>query len=290
MSASHTAALAWQRLGTVPPRDLTDARLQLHHAIQLIVSASISWLPHRPDDSHTSLTWNDEWAALQTEPVTASGGRYAMRPANLSLLWYPGGVAERPAFSLHGRTVPDALAWVRAQGVDAGLDPAAFTSRKHYEIPPHAVDRGGAFDGRAHAMFEEMERYWHDASIVLNAIAQREPGASDVRCWPHHFDIATLITLPPGRDGTARTIGVGHEPGDEWYSEPYWYVSPSPYPTETGVLPEVQGGGRWHTKQWVGAVLPASTYARDSAEIQKQRVETFASSAIAGARTLLGAL
>jgi hypothetical protein len=82
--------------------------------------------------------------------------------------------------------------------------------------------------------------------------AEVEPNASEVRCWPHHFDIATLIEVARGK-----TIGVGMEPGDVYYDEPYFYVNlhPRPAAPPTALL---GGHGTWHTHEWIGAVLPVS--------------------------------
>ena len=81
------------------------------------------------------------------------------------------------------------------------------------------------------------------------------PGPSPVRCWPHHFDIATLVALEEGH--AARSIGIGVSPGDDYYAQPYLYLSPYPKP-DTEDLPQLPPGGRWHTKDFFGAVATAT--------------------------------
>jgi hypothetical protein len=54
------------------------------------------------------------------------------------------------------------------------------------------------------------------------------PGA--VRCWPHHFDIATLLSLGRGDPEGAAAIGIGMSPGDAYYPQPHFYISPWPAP------------------------------------------------------------
>jgi hypothetical protein len=78
-----------------------------------------------------------------------------------------------------------------------------------------------------------------------------------VRCWPHHFDIATLIDVSRGASGEARTIGVGLSPGDASYPEPYFYVTPWPAPADPALM-ALPGGGAWHRAGWFGAVLTGS--------------------------------
>ena len=47
----------WRRLGSVDPRELSPARLEVHHAAQVVSAIGITHLPHQPDDSHTNLEW-----------------------------------------------------------------------------------------------------------------------------------------------------------------------------------------------------------------------------------------
>ena len=125
----------------------------------------------------------------------------------------------------------------------------------------------------------EFEKYYNNAAILLKPLVERKSNATPVRCWPHHFDLATLITL----DAEAgKTIGVGLSPGDGYYDEPYFYVTPWPYPdTGTISLPQLPGGGKWHTHEWVGAVLTASDlYDGNPAELQEQSTKLFLNEAI----------
>ena len=81
-----------------------------------------------------------------------------------------------------------------------------------------------------------------------------------MRLWPHHFDIATLWTLDAGVDAEeARSVGMGLSPGDGTYAQPYWYVTPWPYPQATAEELPPLPAGRWHAEArnggWTGAVL-----------------------------------
>ena len=78
--------------------------------------------------------------------------------------------------------------------------------------------------------------------------------ASPVRCWPHHFDIATLWTLGDGDAQTAPSVGIGMCAGDGYYAQPYFYVTPWPRPAPER-LPPLPPPGDWHTTDFVGAVL-----------------------------------
>lgn len=236
--------------GAVAPDRLTDARLQCHHAAQVIVSLGISLLPHRDDDSHTNLGWDPELGALISHPVPGTEPfRGGLAVAELELLVAGEGALRR--FPLAGKTLADAWQWLLAEVRRAGGDVKRMTNAKHYTIPSHPVAVGAPFL-RQPAAFAELAGYYALADRVLRGLTAKHPGASEVRCWPHHFDVATLLTLPPGGP-KPRTVGAGLSPGDDSYAEPYFYVTPNPYPPidRLGKL----ASGRWHTVGWTGAVL-----------------------------------
>ena len=275
-----TANIAWQRLAAADPTTLVDARLQLHHALQVIVSIGISYLPPRPDDSHTNLEWLPDFAALGTNWLESGQRlRFGLRPAELSLIALSDqGVTSELA--LDGRTVADAVEWLHAALIAAEYDGSRLTTKKHYEIPPHAVASGAAFKRDVPEKFAELGRSYADAHALTSYIVGARAGASPPRCWPHHFDLATLITLPelPGR-GT-RTIGVGLSPGDDSYAEPYFYVGPYPHPKPDQLKP-LGSLGKWHTQGFVAAVLTASKLAQlTTADSQRDAALGFANAAV----------
>ena len=89
----------------------------------------------------------------------------------------------------------------------------------------------------------------------MSEFGARAVAAPTVRCWPHHFDLATLFALEAGDPETARSVGVGLSPGDGSYAEPYFYCTPWPAPEN---LPEPPGPLHWHTQGFTSLVCPAS--------------------------------
>lgn len=229
------------------PKTLTDARLQLHWAAQLAATVGRTLAAPRADDSHTSFRWKND--ALVQEDRFRSG----LRLRDLTLLLHD------KEFPLDGRTIDDGFAWLasRLPGLRKELDEP---------MPHHAVADGAPFSLADAAAFEELSRYYAEAARLLPAIHD------DVRCWPHHFDIATLLELDGGK-----SIGAGLSPGDESCDEPYWYVNHSPA-TSRRDFPPLAGGGTWTTAGWVGAMLPA-TRGGDA--------RAFLDSAVAASRTLI---
>jgi hypothetical protein len=273
----------WEALDPSMARTLVDARLQLHHAVQLATAVGISYLVPQPDDSHTNLEWLDGSGALASRRVNAPMPfRIAVRPGDLSLLILEADDTTSSELTLSDNTLLAAAQWVRKRISEHGAESARYTLSRHYNIPEHSVDAGAPFVLEPRARFEELSRWFADADLLLRALAAHTPGASEVRCWPHHFDIAAIITISDPTDGEAWSIGLGLEPGDEYYAEPYLYVTANPPPARP-TLSLLSGGGRWHTHQWFGAVLLASDLPSDVRQ-QRSQAETFLSSAVAACR------
>lgn len=259
---------------------LTDARLQVHHAAQLAAALGISYLPRRSDDSHTNLEWLSAAGVLASRDVPGDPPfRIGVRVADLTLCMLSGGDRLLGTIPLHARTIDEAASWIRERIADSGADSSRFTLSKHYQIPHHAVDDGAPFDTSHGASFQQLAAWFELGASTLGRVRAANDG-SEVRCWPHHFDLATLLTAAP-----ERTVGVGLEPGDVYYDEPYFYVNMRPEPPRELLTATLAGGGFWHTHEWLGAVLPASRIA-DASTI-RARVDAFLDSAIAACQALV---
>jgi hypothetical protein len=276
---AHEIRRDWRQLDPRRATDLVDARLQLHHAAQLATAFGISYLPAQPDDSHTNLEWIERAGALASKSVGAPAIRVAVRPDAFAILVLDASANVVATYLLDGRTVDDAARWVRGQLAEHGLEGARYTLKRHYEIPPHAVDTGAAFRAATPALFEQLAAWYANAADALERVAATTPNASAVRCWPHHFDIATLVEVAPGK-----TIGLGMEPGDVYWQEPYFYASMSPSPAADAPRGDLAGNGLWHTRDWIGAELPAS---RLAATNQQAQVDEFIAGAVSACTKIL---
>ncbi|HEX9084000.1 MAG TPA: hypothetical protein VF836_04605, partial [Gemmatimonadaceae bacterium] len=272
----------WQPVRPEDAAKLTDCRLQLHHAAQFGAAAGISFLEHRPDESHTNLEWVPSLAGLFSRVIpTGRPFRIGARPSKFALLIVTEDNQPIAEYKLHGRTITDATEWIRSQIKDLGADPSRYTLRRDYEIAAHQVAIGESFDASAPTLFEELSKWFSNAATLLGSVVRKTRGASEVRCWPQHFDLATLIKVAPGR-----TIGMGLEPGDDFYDEPYFYLNMSPQPAASRAQSRpLWGNGTWHTNEWVGPVLPGSQFGAASA--QERQVREFLDSATAACRALV---
>jgi hypothetical protein len=306
----------WERLGGVRGARLVAARLQLHWAAQPAAAIGKLLLPHQADFGEQSLGWSEPTRSLaQAAVAAATPFRAALRLAPPALLLLAEDDRLLRELPLDGRTVEEAYDWMGRQSRELLPGPLPGNLERPEGLEPLPADleaRGGRFDASDAAAFAELARLFSNAHHLLTAWAATCPGASAVRCWPHHFDIATLAPLeapePSGggcRGGDAgevggggeaetggperaRTLGVGMVPGDASRPEPYLYVTPWPHP-ESRELPPLPAGGCWNTDGWVGAVLEADCFlAPASAADQAARVNLFIRSAAQACRRLAG--
>ena len=280
--ARRPSPRTWQPIHPEAAARLTDSRLQLHHAAQFGAAAGISYLKHLPDDSHTNLEWIPALGGLFSRAIPAQRSfRVGVRPVKLAVLIVSDENRPISEYALHGRTITEAKDWIRSQINLLGADGSQYTLARHYEIPRHDVAIGESFDASEPSCFEELSKWFGNGASMLGAITRAWSTASEIRCWPCHLDIGTLIKVSSGRG-----IGVGLEPGDDYYDEPYFYVNMRPQPTASRARSRpLWGGGTWHTDEWVGAVLCGSRLG--AASSQERQTREFLDSAVSACRALL---
>jgi hypothetical protein len=268
---------SWKPLGVVPPTALVDARLVAHWASQILGAVGASRVPAEKDFSHTSLGWHEPHQALVTHAMGEAKLRAGLSLSTLELL-----VIEKEEVvsrrALAGTRSPESLAWLQDK-LDARLGATVALKLPEYEMPAHDVGDGTPFPSPSTAALGELASWFHNAHRVVSAVVDKHGvAASPARCWPHHFDLATLITIVAHEDPEqAQTIGVGLSPGDAGYAQPYWYATPWPRPADTALrdLPV----GQWHTTGWTGAVLTGADLV--SQDGQQKHTQTFVDGALA---------
>ncbi|MDQ6868086.1 MAG: DUF5996 family protein [Pseudomonadota bacterium] len=251
----------WRPLRGRDQHRLSLARLQAHHAAQWLARAARAYVPPQPDDGHTNLGWDDTLDGFTTHRLKNSM-RLSLKITDLTLVLH-GDERTAPiqSFSLDRRTDAQARQWLGEQLGARGLDAHALDAPSPYDMPAHAVTKGAAYGvvDLADALVE-LAAWFANAEFLLVRIQRqiigRNLAASDVRCWPHHFDLATLISFPTRNADLTGYVGAGLSPGDKYYDEPYFYVSVYPKP-DSVALPRLPKLGHWHTHEFTAAVAPA---------------------------------
>jgi len=251
----------WRALRDIDKARLSEARLQAHTAAQWLARAARAYSPPQPDDGHTSLIWDRAIDGLKTQPLE-NGAWLSLQLSNLTLALNDGnGPAGVQSIFLSGRTDAEVRTWLGGQLGKRGIDAAGLDTSSPYQIPAHAIAKGAPYDAiRSADALTELAAWFSNAEILLAKIQRhltgRKLATSPVCCWPHHFDLATLTTLPKHTADATGYVGIGLSPGDEYYAEPYFYVSVYPKP-DPAMLPTLPMFGHWHTHEFMAAVVPA---------------------------------
>ena len=280
----------WRSVGGIDPRKLVEARLQLHWAAQPVMAFADCALEHVPDDSQSNLGWRDDFEAVvgRRRPDGLSAG---LRIPDMSLLVFDreGAIAEE--IFLDGQTIDSAVSWLEETVTTRTGGPPAHAIRiRDYEMPEHPVESGAAFDMDRPAAYPELARWLANGNLALNELSSSDEGWAEVRCWPHHFDLGTLISLESSGDASnGRSIGVGMSLGDTWYPEPYFYVNPYGLADLPSDRPSLESGGEWHVEGWFGAVLTATSIVEQLGGSQEAAVMSFLRGAVDAVRNLLSA-
>jgi hypothetical protein len=277
----------WHELGSVAPTALVEARLQTHHAAQIVSSLGTTFLEPTPDDSHPNLGWDDAQRALVGREIPGSELRGALRVEDLTLLLLDGDTV-REELRLTSQSVASVYAALQKSLEAQGTPPPNGTLvPTTYDIPAHAIADGATFSVEDPAAFRELAHWFANGTEALTRLANERAGGAEVRCWPHHFDLGGLLVVSTGPDGQlASSVGFGLSPGDESYAEPYAYVSPWPAPPPE-TLP-TREGLRWHTQGFTSAVLTGSALLRGGPDSQqRQRLRDFLDAAFLASREAL---
>ncbi|MFK7988068.1 MAG: hypothetical protein AB8I08_18760 [Sandaracinaceae bacterium] len=256
---------------------IEHARHAVHAATQIPAAAAHAWATRADDFSHTTLRYVRARGALVGAPLGPSPLRLAVRFSDVSVLLLDERDTVLSSHPFAGRTL-DALRSDVAQALSRrGLE--GEVPWLEHDLPAHPLYEGAAFGEPLREGNDALEAWFQRADEALARVRDAHPTASPVRCWPHHFDTASLIALDVvggDRSGSedARSVGVGMSPGDAHLAAPYWYVSPWPAPESA---PPALERGRWHRDGFTAAVLDS----------RGPEVDAFLTEAIAASLALL---
>lgn len=275
---------AWSDVGTIPRERLREARDQVHWALQALPSASRAFMEHSTDACHESVTVSPEGRFVSAN--LGWGRRLALEAKTLTLFDTDEGSQELARFPLVGRSLAEAVEWIKERFAEFDLRGGAPPAIPDYDLPEHPVAGGAAFEAPDEAAIAELLAWYAHASRELQAAFVHEAGAGALRLWPHHFDLAGMLSLPAQNEATeARSIGLGFTPGDAVEPAPCFYALPWPPPKDCSLLEKLDAGS-WNHEGWTGAIL---RYAEiTAAGSPGEQVRCFLSSALAASRQALG--
>ncbi len=267
-------------------KQLTNSRIQLHYAIQFMAAAGVALSSPQADGGHSALDWDTELNGFISRTIADTSIQLALLPASLTSVILND---RKPVatLSLAGQTMATALDWHKAELTNLGIvaESMQLLSYPPNDFPDHPLAQGAAFAAGDESERAAIAAYYSVTRPLLKTVIETYPMiASPINIWPHHFDMATLLTLA-GSGEEATTIGAGLSPGDGGYDQPYWYITPWPYPP-IDALPAL-AIGTWHTAGWVGALLTASDLGDPTTDATAQSLQAFLTAAIDACRSLV---
>lgn len=270
-----TTRTMWRPLKRVETLSMREARLHVHYGVQWLARVARAYIAPREDDHHTNLGWDDDLNGFITHELP-DGSQLCLRLMPLTLVFLRDGTEQR-SLSLNDRNDAGIRHWLNEAVNAKSLDPRMLDRPLPYDLPAHVVAAGGSYQTSAlTGELGELASWFSNGVLALERARQYVTGralkAPDVRCWPHHLDLDSLVSF-----GGGRTSGLGFEPGDDYYDEPYFYVSLYPAPP-AAALPLLPAIGYWHTHHFTAAIATASKIL--VAEDQQVGIDAFLYAAI----------
>lgn len=250
----------WTSLGKVPLDEVREARKQAHNAIQWLARYARCFLPAVPDDSHTGLTWNPFHGSLNTNPIEVRNNQVIFSFDFFTLAIQAKTSLGSILFEIpiNGLTNAEVEEKFREILTKFGFPLSLFETELPYSLGRWEMadeDRYEIRQFRKGAV--ELSRYFSNAQSLIQAVGQKRETPFKIVCWPHHFDLATFIVVEENDDPEkAKSVGFGLSPGDETYEDPYFYITPWPYP-ENPTKVELPSPVFWHTKGFVAGIVTA---------------------------------
>jgi len=249
MSINKTKAFAWTDIKLPLLHDYSKARDQCHQAAQLLAATARAFLDKKDDDSQAAMIWNDSAMVLSTQKLPHTVFPYVvLNIADLSIgfMHADGNIAQ--SLSLHGETLQSAV-----KQISSIMDVDLISLSKPYELPGLHIGISEAFDKRQRKSLLLCEQLFSNAYSAILPYTQSEAEASAIKIWPHHFDMASLLTYHAEKE--KKFIGLGLSPGDLNHNNVYFYINTWPYPNINSKTMKPLKYGLWHTEDWTGAIL-----------------------------------
>ena len=223
LSADQITPESWPNLTHTD--GLTDAWRQVHFAAQVAAEFGKGWAEAKDDDSHSAFQWFNDADGLEGAAAGDPESRCRLKFEGLEVSLRRADGRTARDIGLRGRTLEQGMEWIREAATEQA-GPPRQEAKPAPDLPDHAVASGAEFGPDVGALNDLADIY--DATDrMLRTLAEVLPDTEESpKIWPHHFDIATLITIAKDSGDVTKTIGVGLTPPDSVDDNGYWYVSP----------------------------------------------------------------
>ena len=267
--------MTWDPATFLEKDRLNMVKVQLHHIVQSCAAFGRHFLPESAEDENAVISWIPEYRMMVGKWVESENGliRAGLDATNKSLTFQ---VKDGPStqLNLQGKTFAQLMMWLEGQAGEHGLAVDKFSADLPYEIPDFPSAKGQTFELEDDEALEAFLSLYGNAHHACSIMQTKFASTSDIRIWPHHFDIAISVKLKEsGSPDTSTYLGLGFSPGDSHYHEPYFYTNSWPFADDALLHP--LENGQWHIEDWVGGALTLSELAEINANFQEEKVVAF---------------
>ena len=188
---------------------MQEARLSLHFAVQPIASMGESIVEPQADFSHTSMEYNPEKNTFLGARLQQSGIRVGLDIENMYLFLIDSQENILSDQKVFGATLNDLFDWLSNSLSLKGIANKGLGFPSYPEFPEHSLKNNAVFDEnhiediRLIHLFYKNSFYLFQDFLDIH-LAKFFP----IRIWPHHFDMATLISFKEGYLKES-SIGIG---------------------------------------------------------------------------------
>ncbi len=96
---------------------------------------------------------------------------------------------------LNGTTLKQVASDLQFFLEDHGLPKHVFTMERHFELPDYSDHWSSPFDTSDQEAFDLISSAYSNAYPLIKTLATKDSRAGELLTWPHHFDMAILLTL-----------------------------------------------------------------------------------------------
>ncbi len=224
---------------------------QMHIASQYLAAAGISFLNKTNDDSHTNLGFSSVTAKMYTRPLNQKGDTLSLNYHDFSLEWKSN--ATTNTLQLNNTTHKDVLKWISEMATKASIE-KPYHYEFHYELPYPTITDTYKFTLQDKTALQELINHRKLAQHTLETFLKNHHLNSEIRVWPHHFDIGAFSTF---NDEKGTSVGLGLAIPDTMVNDYYFYISAykGHDAIDTSEFSSLTHG-KWYSEEYKGAILP----------------------------------
>lgn len=224
---------------------------ELHIAAQYLSAAAISFVEAKQDDSHTNFAWL-EGSTLFSRALGNPKYKLALNFSSFSIEWYADQVFIA-SIDLAETNHLVIINWIKERIKEAGYK-KEYSYKFHYNIGYEIEMQDYTFPVPNQKELNRIAELFSSANEVLHQVLKEQSLYSEIRVWPHHFDMGAYTVL-----NEEVSVGMGLAIPDHIIPDFYYYIRG--YQGENTIPTENLNSlvdGEWQTGEMEAGILKAS--------------------------------